>query len=412
MMKFTPRLLALLLATTAGSATAQTIFLAATDKPAEVDIVLLNETAAPVVYDTPRFYPVQVRIEGVAALGSLNRDASVAEKITLEPGAFKRVRYLLTDASKFTGPATIQLTDHPTALTRVVLGEIQAPATPATNAASAESTQRTGKLNLFRDPNYVSEAGLVEYLAYRFKPYEPIYFLAGDVDPIAKFQVSLKYQVFDPKGPVAQAVPPMGNLYIAYSQTSFWDLRGTSKPFFDNSYRPEVFFLWTDIDKQWKDSTGQRGMPDWMKLDVQLGLGHESNGRDGPDSRSMNRVFLRPTLTLGNREEWFVSVGPRFFQYVGDLSDNPDISEYFGDWVDLKVVAGQGGGLQLAAIGRMGNDWDRGSIQLDLSFPVRQLSSNSLDVFFHAQYFNGYGESLRTHRENDSSLRLGFSLVR
>jgi phospholipase A1/A2 len=394
-------------------ASAQTILLAGTDKPAEVDVVLLNETGSPIVYDLPDFYPVQVRIDGVASLGSLNRSGAAARQLTLAPGSFNRVRYLLTDSSKATGPATIQLTDHPTALTRVTLGAIEQPQTPAAAqepaVAKAETPEK--KSSLFRDPNYVSEGGLVEYLAYRFKPYEPIYFLAGDVDPTAKFQVSLKYQVFDPKGSIAQTVPPLGNFYIAYSQTSFWDLRGTSKPFFDNSYRPELFFLWTDLDDKWKVDN-KRVLPEWMKFDVQVGLGHESNGRDGLDSRSMNRVFVRPTVTLGNRDEWFVSVGPRFFQYVGDLSDNPDISEYLGDWVDLKMVAGQAGGIQLAAVGRMGNDWDRGSLQLDLSFPVRQLSGNSLDVFFHTQYFTGYGESLKGYRENDSSLRFGFSLVR
>src|SRR5688500_9859047 len=51
------------------------------------------------------------------------------------------------------------------------------------------------------------EGGLVEYLADRFSPHEPIYFIWGPDDPQVKFQVSLKYQVFTPDGNLAKAVP-------------------------------------------------------------------------------------------------------------------------------------------------------------------------------------------------------------
>ena len=395
-------------------AAAQTVLLAGTDKVAEVDVVLLNETTATIEYAVPDVFPAQVMIEGKVSLASLNRTSEAPTKLTLAAGSFTRVRYLVTDGAKLAGPASIQLIDHPAALTRVTLGDLVAPVSTesATESATGSATERAKKVtSLFRDPNYVSEGGLVEYLAYRFKPYEPIYFLAGDVDPMAKFQFSFKYQVFDPKGSIADTVPPLGNFYLAYSQTSFWDLEGESTPFIDNSYRPELFFLWTDLDDRFTID-GKRVLPEWIKLDVQIGVGHESNGRSGEESRSINRAFVRPTVTFGDRDDIFVSVGPRFFTYVGDLSDNPDVGEFIGDWVDLKMVAGQAGGVQLAAIGRAGNDWDKGSLQLDLSFPVRKLSGNSLDVFFHTQYFTGYSESLLGLRENGSSLRFGISLVR
>jgi hypothetical protein len=73
---------------------------------------------------------------------------------------------------------------------------------------------------------------------------------------------------------------------------------------------------------------------------------------------------------------------------------------------------GQRGGLQLAAIGRIGDDWDKGSLQLDLSYPLRPLLRNNIDVFLHAQFFTGYGESLLDYNESDTTFRVGLAVVR
>ncbi len=399
----------------ASAASGQTLMLAPTDLPGELDLVLLNETNAAIAYQPPAWMAVDVASGGKDSAGRLDRIEGSPAELQLPPGGFARVRYrLVADAVR--GDALVRLVKFPTVMASVkappeaaptVASPAPAPSTPDAAGGSPPEHQ-----NMFRDVRYQTEGGLVEYLANRFRPYEPIYFLAGDVDPMAKFQISLKYQIFDPERAVAKAVPPLGNLFVAYSQTSFWDLRGDSKPFFDNSYRPELFFLFTDLDDKFTDAQKRRVMPEWLKLDLQLGIGHESNGRPEPDSRSINRVFAQPTITLGDRSDYFVSVGLRFFQYIGDLGDNPDIAEYRGDWVDMKLVAGQAGGLQLAAIGRLGNDRDKGSIQLDLSFPVRKLTGDNLDIFFHTQYFNGFGESLKEYDQQESSLRFGFSIVR
>src|SRR5690349_888096 len=73
------------------------------------------------------------------------------------------------------------------------------------------------------DPDNIPrvEAGFTEFLSTRFRAHEPIYFIAGPVDPNSKFQVSLKYQLFGDSGDVARLVPPAPNFYVAYSQTSF-----------------------------------------------------------------------------------------------------------------------------------------------------------------------------------------------
>ena len=97
--------------------------------------------------------------------------------------------------------------------------------------------------------------------------------------------------------------------------------------------------------------------------------------------------------------------------YVGSLSDNPDIARYYG-YVGLRAVVGWVDSVQLSALGRIGDAWNRGSIQLDLTYPLARLFAGNLAIFLHAQYFLGYGESLLLYNERTSSLRFGFSIYR
>jgi outer membrane phospholipase A len=264
------------------------------------------------------------------------------------------------------------------------------------------------------------EAGLTEFLSTRFRPHEPMYFISGPTDPNTKFQFSLKYQIFSDHGQIDELAPWASNLYVAYSQTSFWDIGGESSPFFDSSYRPEFLFQLGPRRASWFDEIGM------TRFDVQAGLKHESNGKDGLDSRSMNTVYISPILTFGDpghdrlREQagrsaddtFFVAVAPRVWAYVLDIDDtNQDIYHYRG-YGDLRLVAGWRGGFQAAFIGRLGNDWDKGSLQVDLTYPLQKLAVRDLGMYLHAQLFTGYGESLLEYNESDTTFRMGLSLVR
>ena len=156
------------------------------------------------------------------------------------------------------------------------------------------------------------------------------------------------------------------------------------------------------------------------QLGLQAGLQHESNGQDGLDSRSVNYVYVRPSFTFGataGDEDQAAWAGcsspsaPRLHAYVGHDEDNPDIEEFRG-YGDLQLIVGQRRGLQLAAIGRIGSDWDKGSLQLDLTYPLRPLLQDNVDIFLHGQFFTGYGESLLLYDESDTTFRMGVSLIR
>ncbi|MDB5294984.1 MAG: phospholipase, partial [Phycisphaerales bacterium] len=247
------------------------------------------------------------------------------------------------------------------------------------------------------------DSGIAEAILPRFSPHEPIYFIAGPDRPNAKFQVSFKYQVFNPEGSWSQTFPPLSGLHLAYSQTSFWDWEGDSAPFFDNSYRPEL--LWSA--KDWRLEDG--GLV--SRLGLQVGVNHESNGRDGPESRSLNVAYVRPSVTFGNPEGFFVTFAPKLYAYLDQADENKDIEDYRG-YGDLRLIVGDRNGLQAAVIGRVGDDWDKGSVQLDLSYPTRKFFGGNVDMYLHAQVFSGYGESLLEYNRYSNRVRFGVSIVR
>ena len=283
--------------------------------------------------------------------------------------------------------------------------------------AATTSTTETG-VNL-HDPPRV-EAGLAEFLSTRFHAHEPIYFLAGPLNPNSKFQVSLKYQLFAEGGDIDRAAPWASDFFVAYSQTSFWDIGGDSSPFFDSSYRPE--FLYQLGPREVRDVDW---LPGVTRFDLQAGLRHESNGRDGPESRSMNIAYVGPIVTFGNDgvadgptdapggrpHDFFLAVAPRLWMYLTDNDDNPDIYQYRG-YGDLRLIAGWRGGFQAAFTVRMGNDFDKGALQVDLTYPLQRLAIRDLGMYLHGQFFTGYGESLIEYDQSTTSFRLGVSLVR
>lgn len=277
---------------------------------------------------------------------------------------------------------------------------------PGTQNIAAPAKPSSPLQRLFREAEPVPEGesfDAARFFREHVSSYEPIYFIAGTESPNAKFQISFKYRLLNLNGPIGRALPPLTGFHVAYSQTSLWDWEAASAPFFDSSYRPEILYLVENLTRG--DSTN------WFRVDAQVGAQHESNGKSGADSRSLNIVYFRPRVELGRRDGFQFALQPRAWAYVGDLSDNPDIEEYRG-YFDLRAIAGWERGPQLSAIGRLGKDGDHESIQLDFTYPLMGFFPKSFSLYLHVQYFTGFGESLLRYNQRDSALRAGFSLTR
>lgn len=228
---------------------------------------------------------------------------------------------------------------------------------------------------------------------------EPSYFILGAKDGMdARFQYSFKYQLFDPLGPVAQAWAPLGELYVGYTQTSLWDLSSESKPFRDNSYRPSLFWQ--------KTNAGEGLVPETWRV----GYEHESNGKSGVDSRSIDVLFVQPEWRHHYDARHTLAVSPKVYLYL-DKHENKDIHEYRG-YADLNLRYGDDDGLLLSTLLRMGTS-GKGSAQADLTWPFKKPILGKVGAFFHTQVFTGYGQTLLDYNQNaDTQIRFGVSLVR
>ncbi len=277
----------------------------------------------------------------------------------------------------------------------------QQPSNESTRQAVATKADATGMAsdatvgpNLYNDKHYLS----------RFSPFEPSYFaLELGPESKSKFQFSFKFKPFGKEVPddKVKDEPFYTDLYLAYSQTSLWDLTETSKPFYDTSYRPTVFYfkdnLWQDLG--WVDALG-----------VRTGFEHESNGKGGSDSRSLNIYYVQPTFYWEWDKSFYINLAPKFFAYI-DKNENPSIDEYRG-YVNLLAECGIIDSWKVSFSGYAGNSFDHGSLEVNVSYPLENIVP-FVNTYLQFQYFNGYGESLLDYdKKRDSQFRIGLMLFR
>ena len=331
--------------------------------------------------------------------GSLELRSAESNNVVIASGAFVRREYVSTVPDQITGQVVMEFPGLN--VNRTVL-DVQTPAAIAIMPEKNTNSLFTRFIKEVEpeEPDKDYEPGL--FFKEHISGYEPMYFIAGTKSPNAKFQISFAYQLLNDDGPLATHVPALKGFHIAYTQTSLWDWNAPSAPFYDTSYKPEFFYSWENVTHAQPN--------DWFQLDLQGSLKHESNGKNGSASRSVNIAYFRPTLTLGRDEGLQLTLQPRVWTYLGDLSDNPDIADYRG-YADLRAVLGWKRGLELSALGRMGKDGNHQSVQLDLTYPTMRFFG-SFSLYLDVQYFTGYGESLLGYNKKSDELRVGFALFR
>lgn len=231
--------------------------------------------------------------------------------------------------------------------------------------------------------------------------YEPIYAVYGPgTNTDARIQLSFKYQLFGSHARQEGASSLADGLYFAYTQRMFWDLEAESSPFRNIDYQPELFYLSPAMTASQKAT-----------VSGQVGIRHESNGKAGPDSRSVNGIYVSPMGAFSLGGDARLIVAPRLWLYVGDRSDNPDIRRYRGN-TGLVVQIGRDNGLRLTTSSRF-NFWSgKGSLGADLSYPMNRLLGGGPDFYLFAQSFVGYGENLLDYNKSTTRLRIGVALVR
>lgn len=228
--------------------------------------------------------------------------------------------------------------------------------------------------------------------------YKPNYFMPGtwsdkaqtDSDAEAQFQLSFKQRIGHT------------HVFFAYTQTSFWRIwdGNDSRPFRETNFKPEVFYRLRDE----KNPLGP--------FDLDFGLEHQSNGESQPNSRSWNRVYLRPTYKT---RDWRVQlqVWGRVFASDEpsstsnpDGDDNPDIIDFMG-YHQLQVDWRFPEGRQLSLMNRYNFEEGNGALRLRYSEPT-----TAQGFHWYVQLFHGYGESLIDYNREISRIGIGFAISR
>ncbi|WP_109480649.1 phospholipase A [Paraburkholderia sp. C35] len=344
----------------------------------------------------------------------LVREADVPDALHLSVGQFRKVHYsapwpawargeIRIDPVGFdASPALVAINRGPRQeqIVQAERTEMQAvtPAQPASAAAAVTPASSTEVASPAADALMSAGRAALSRISY----YEPMYFAIGkNGDTNARLQLSFKYRLLLPDDLRSKGF--LDNLYFAYTQMSIWDLSAESRPFRDTSYMPQLFYYIPD--------TGLRS--DWFtRMGIAAGVGHESNGLAGSDSRSLNTVFVRPTFEFGDLNATHLEISPKLYYYLG-TSDNPDIADYRG-YVDLLIKYGSPDGWQLATTLRKGTKHWYGSVDTQLTYPLaRLLGSSAWGGYLWIGYFNGYGEDLIDYNQRQHWMaRIGYSIAR
>jgi outer membrane phospholipase A len=312
----------------------------------------------------------------------------------LERSGFVKGRYAFTVPVDLQGTVRLKVAEMNAPVVMFAIAAGEPPKKEVPDVGSSEPPEGYATVEAF--------SSLYQPYLVNITSYKPTYFLVGAEPEESKFQISLKYRLFNPEGTLAENHPWLQGLHFGYTQTSFWDLASDSAPFEDTSYKPELFFLSSNINAR----------PSWMKgFFLQTGFQHESNGRGGDFSRSTNFLYARPLFILyDSKTRLGLMVAPKIWAYVNNRDEtNPDLENYRG-YFDLETKLGKADSFVLGS-----HLWwaDEGvSVQLDLTYPMHRLLFHSLGVYFHAQYVNAVAESLLDYRERTEALRLGFAIVR
>ena len=359
-----------------------------------VDLVILNPTSTEVTYETPLTIEGTLSTERhtwrVTLRGQAGGGAQVAAR------GFSYRSFLFTVPADARGRLALDLKAPARARALVEVKEMPVPLRDAGTVVSAPLS------NIL--PGQPAESAIQRTFAGRFTAHEPVYFLYGPKAPGAKFQFSFKYRLLGDKARLGDKLPGLRGLYIGFTQRSLWDIDAKSSPFFDTSYMPELM-----LESQRVVDPGSEGGLKF--LGYQTGIRHESNGKADPESRSLNIAYFRPVFAFGRLDGWNLVIAPRIFDYVADVDNNPDIADFRGHF-ELTTILGHNDRGALSITGRLGQGAHRGSWQADLTVPVKVDKIFDFATYFLIQYWNGYGESLRTYNQRSQTVRAGVSLVR
>ncbi len=186
-------------------------------------------------------------------------------------------------------------------------------------------------------------------------------------------------------------------LYLAYTQYTFWKPFEPSSPFYDISHCPDFFYSFK--------------LEEGSENSLDLGLwDHRSNGVDDANSRSWDRSYIRYNFHF-SRSGYTLKLVPRLYNINMTSENNTDIRDFLG-YGDLRMTLSLAPGNSLLD-NELQVNWvpskrfDKGALDVGLS--LRKPTSQFKPYFFFF-FFHGYGEDILGYNQKSSSLRIGLRI--
>ena len=338
---------------------------------------------------------------GAAVSVELRRATPVPDQIALRSGEFMRIDYLGAVPPNLRGRVRIDAVDMDAPAMLVQLSTPRAgeqagmPSGPEESIAQLDTSPpapvTTLSVRSDDDPNWQPDG--------RLSFFEPMFFAVGDgSDANAKMQLSFKLRLYEPTDKTSRDF--VDNMYFGYTQPAFWDLTSYSAPFIDTNYIPSFFYFVPATD--WRVGGNAVGFA--------AGIEHESNGKDEPESRSLDVLFVRPYFAFGDTRDFHWSASPNVYAYI-EKDENSDIAKYRG-YGDFHVSYGKYDDWQAAWILRKGTSTEKFSAELQATYPLNRWYPG-VAGYLMLQAFTGYGEYLLDYNEREPwSVRIGYAISR
>jgi phospholipase A1 len=226
-----------------------------------------------------------------------------------------------------------------------------------------------------------------------FGLYKDNYFVFGpSIGPKAtKANTNVKFQISIAQRLTHSTLPWGTYLYLFYSQKCFWNVLENSMPMTDLNFNPGI-----GLTKPLFVKNRYIGK---MSLIIE----HESNGRDGIESRSWNKVSLAANIFVTPN----LMVHGKVWIPIVDGENNRDLLKYAGRFqTGFQVMSNDRrfvGGVVLTK--RQGWNFN---FNTTVEFAWRIFKGDN--QYFFVQYYNGYGEGLLAYKEFHSQIRAGICI--
>ncbi|MDE6160111.1 MAG: phospholipase A [Muribaculaceae bacterium] len=223
-----------------------------------------------------------------------------------------------------------------------------------------------------------------------FGLYKDNYFIFGPAigERMTRANTNVKFQVSIAQRLTRSTLPWGTYLYLFYTQKVFWNVLQESLPMTDLNFNPGIGL------------TKPLFVKDRFIGKLTLLLEHESNGRDGDESRSWNKVSLAANIIIDKQ----LMVHGKVWIPIIDSSNNSDILRYSGIYqMGMEVMSkNQRFSGSVTLVKRQGWNLNYNTI-VELAYRFNRRDNQ----YFFIQYYNGYGEGLLDYKQFHSQLRAG-----